>query len=165
MKIGITGASGHLGAATVEHLKKRVGAVQIVGISRTPQKVAALSVEARVGDFDQPDSLAKAFAGLDRVLIIPTNDMRPGVRAKQGTTAIQRAVDAGVAHVVFMSALGARAAEVPYLWESYFVPEQALMRAARSWSIRSRGGGRRSPRDRRPPRRDLPGHRPRVLQR
>ena len=50
-------------------------------------------------------------------------------------TAIQCAVDAGVGHVVFTSALGTRAAEVPHLWQSYFAPEQALMRLAKRWTI------------------------------
>ena len=135
MKIGISGASGHLGAATVAELKTRAPDAQLVGISRTPEKVSALGIEARFGDFDQPDSLTRAFAGLDRLLIIPSSDMRPGVRAAQGRDAIQRAVDAGVEHVVFTSSLGTRSAEVPHLWQSYFVPEQALMRLAKKWTI------------------------------
>lgn len=135
MKIGISGASGKLGAATVAALKLHAPDAQLVGISRSPDKVSALGIEARFGDFDQPDSLTTAFAGLERLLIIPSGDMRPGVRATQGHDAIQRAVDAGVGHVVFTSALGTRAAEIPHLWQSYFVPEQTLMRLAKKWTI------------------------------
>jgi len=135
MKIGISGASGHLGVATVAELKSRAPEAQLVGISRTPDKVSALGIEARFGDFDQPDSLTKAFAGLDRLLIIPSSDLRPGVRATQGQAAIQSAADAGVEHVVFTSSLGTRSAEIPHLWQSYFVPEQALMRLAKKWTI------------------------------
>ncbi len=135
MKIGISGASGKLGAATVAALKLHAPDAQLVGISRSPDKVSALGIEARFGDFDQLDSLTTAFAGLERLLIIPSGDMRPGVRATQGHDAIQRAVDAGVGHVVFTSALGTRAAEIPHLWQSYFVPEQTLMRLAKKWTI------------------------------
>lgn len=135
MRIGITGASGRLAGATVAELRSRAPGAQLVGISRSPEKVSAFGVEARFGDFDQPDSLTNAFAGLDRLLIIPSSDMRPGVRATQGRDAIQRAADAGVEHVVFTSALGTRWAEVPHLWQSYFVPEQALMRLAKRWTI------------------------------
>jgi NAD(P)H dehydrogenase (quinone) len=135
MKIGISGASGRLGGATVAELKSRAPDAQLVGISRSPDKLSALGIEARFGDFDQPDSLTEAFAGLDRLLIIPTGDMRPDVRATQGRDAIQRAVDVGVEHVVYMSSLGTRAAEVPHLWQSYFVPEQTLMRLAKQWTI------------------------------
>ena len=83
MKIGISGASGQLAMATLAALKSRAPQAQLVGISRSPDKVSALGVEARFGDFDKPDGLSKAFAGLDRLLIIPSDDMRPGARAKQ----------------------------------------------------------------------------------
>jgi NAD(P)H dehydrogenase (quinone) len=115
MKIGITGASGHLGGATVAEVKSRAKDPQVVGISRSPDKVRALGVEARFGDFDQPESLDQAFAGLDRLLVIPSTDMRPGVRAKQAQDAIERAAKAGVEHIVFTSSLGTRHAEVPHL--------------------------------------------------
>lgn len=135
MKIGITGVSGQLGSATLRYLKERAPPAQLVGISRTPDKVTAPGVEARFGDFDKPESLDKAFAGLDRVLIIPTTDMRPGARAAQTTKAIEAAVQAGVGHVVYFSSLGTRWEVQPHLWESYFVPEQALMRTAKRWTI------------------------------
>jgi NAD(P)H dehydrogenase (quinone) len=135
MKIGITGASGKLGASTVAEVKARAPEAQLVGISRSPDKVRALGIEARFGDFDEPDSLTKAFAGLDRLLVIPSSDIRPGVRARQGHDAIQRAADAGVEHIVFTSSLGTRFAEVPHVWQSYFVPEQALIRLAKKWTI------------------------------
>jgi NAD(P)H dehydrogenase (quinone) len=135
MHIGISGASGQLGAATVAELKLRAPDVRLVGISRTPDKVREVGIDARFGDFDQPDSLSEAFAGLDRLLIIPSGDMRPGVRATQGRDAIERAVAAGVKHVVFTSSLGTRAAEVPHIWQSYFIPEQTLMRVAPQWTI------------------------------
>ncbi|HEY0711232.1 MAG TPA: NAD(P)H-binding protein [Polyangia bacterium] len=135
MKIGITGASGRLGAATIATLTSRTRDSHLVGISRTPDRVTALGVEARFGDFDQPESLTEAFAGLDRVIIIPSNDMSPGARARQCQEAIRRAVGVGVDHVVFASSVGTRAAEIPHLWQSYFVPEQALMRLAKQWTI------------------------------
>lgn len=135
MRIGISGASGQLGTATVAAVQERAPDAQIVGISRSPETVEALGIESRFGDFDQPDSLTAAFAGLDRLLIIPSADMRPGVRATQGRDAIERAVAAGVGHVVFTSALGTRAAEVPHVWQSYFVPEQTLMRLAPQWTV------------------------------
>ena len=41
MKIGISGASGQLGRATIAELQARAPGVQIVGISRTPDEVKA----------------------------------------------------------------------------------------------------------------------------
>jgi NAD(P)H dehydrogenase (quinone) len=136
MNIGISGASGHLGSATVRALKGRLDAkANIVAISRNPDKIAALGVETRAGDFDKPATLTEAFRGLDKLVVIPTSDMTPAARSKQACAAIVQAVAAGVRHITYLSAAGARYAELPHLWESYFVPEQALMRAAKEWSI------------------------------
>jgi NAD(P)H dehydrogenase (quinone) len=139
MNIGVTGASGHLGSATVRELKARLGTSEdIVGISRTPDKIAALGVETRTGDFDRPETLTESFRGLDKLVIIPPTDMRPAVRSSRSTqacAAIERAVAAGVRHITYLSAGGTRFAEPPHLWESFFVPEQALMRSAAQWSI------------------------------
>ena len=136
MNIGVSGASGHLGSATVRELKARLGAkANIVGISRTPDKIAALGVEARAGDFNEPETLTEAFRGLDKLVVIPPSDMKSAVRSAQTCAAIDKAVAAGVRHITYLSAAGTRFAEPPHLWESFFVPEQALMRSAKQWSI------------------------------
>jgi NAD(P)H dehydrogenase (quinone) len=136
MNIGVSGASGHLGSATVRELKARLGGkVNIVAISRTPDKIAALGVETRAGDFDEPETLTEAFRGLEKLVVIPPSDMKSDARSKQACTAIDKAVAAGVRHITYLSGAGTRFAERPHLWESFFVPEQALMRSAREWSI------------------------------
>lgn len=132
MKIGVSGASGKLGAGVVAHLGLRPG-VEVVGITRTPKTTAGH--EARFGDYDQPESLDAAYAGLDRLLIIPTVALAPGQRARQNLAAIDAARRAGVPHVVFMSSAGARARPEPDVWASYFAAEQHLMRTAPRWSI------------------------------
>ena len=45
MKIGISGASGHLGTAIIAELKKRAPNAQIVGVSRTPEKATSLGID------------------------------------------------------------------------------------------------------------------------
>ena len=136
MNVGVSGASGRLGSAILRELQARLGGeANIVGISRSPAKIAAPGVEARAGDFDKAETLTEAFRGLDKLVIIPTSDMVPGARSKQASSAIDQAVAAGVRHITYLSAVGARFAELPHLWESYFGPEQALMRSGRQWSI------------------------------
>jgi len=132
MKIGVSGASGKLGASVVEHLGLRPG-VEVVGITRTPK--ATSGHESRFGDYDQPESLDAAYAGLDRLLIIPTVALAPGQRTQQNLAAIDAARRAGVPHVVFMSSAGARARPEPDVWASYFAAGQHLMRTAPRWSI------------------------------
>src|SRR5690554_6513673 len=123
MKIGVSGASGQLGAATVRELKAR--GARVVGISRTPKAVQGAD-EARFGDYDRAESLAAAYAGLDSVLIIPTTDLRPGIRGKQNVTAIDAAVAAGVGRTVFVSSAGTRDVPEPDVWASYYAAEQRL---------------------------------------
>ena len=73
MKIGVSGASGHLGRAAVSELLKRADGHEIVAISRTPETISR-PAKGRFGDYDQPESLAEAYADLDRLLIIPSLD-------------------------------------------------------------------------------------------
>jgi len=134
MKIGVSGASGHLGSATVAELLQRPGGHEVVAISRTPETVTA-PAQGRFGDYNQPESLAYAYAGLDRLLIITTVDSEPGRRGTQNVAAIDAAVKAGVRHIVFMSAVGTRQEEEPARGASYWRGEQHLMATARAWTI------------------------------
>lgn len=134
MKIGISGASGQLGQAVLAELVQRGAGHQVVGISRSPGKVQR-PAEGRQGDFDAPDTLTAAFSGLDRLLLIPSVDLRPGVRGRQLQNAIDAAVSAGVKHLFLMSAAGTRQAEAPALGEAYWTAEQYLIRTAPAWTI------------------------------
>src|SRR6184192_2631993 len=132
MKIGVSGASGHLGRAVVSELLQRPGGHEVVAITRTPETVSG-PARGRFGDYNRPESLAKAYAGLDRLLIIPTVD--PGKRVAQNVAAIDAAVRAGVKHIVFMSAAGARQEEEPALGASFWRGEQHLIATAPAWTI------------------------------
>ena len=104
MKIGVSGASGHLGKGVVSELLQRPDGHEVVAISRTPETVSG-PAQGRFGDYNRPESLAEAYAGLDRLLIITTADPEPGKRGAQNVAAIDAAVKAGVKHIVFMSAV------------------------------------------------------------
>jgi NAD(P)H dehydrogenase (quinone) len=134
MKIGVSGASGQLGRAVLRELAARAQGHTIVAISRTPEK-AGPGVEGRLGDYDRADTLAQAYAGLDRLLLIPTSDQRPGKRGEQNVTAIKAAVQAGVKHIVFMSAAGTREQEEPNIGASYWAGEQYLIKNAPRWTV------------------------------
>src|SRR5271167_1836390 len=110
MKIGVSGASGQLGRAVVSELLQRPGGREVVAITRTPETVSG-PAQGRFGDYDRPESLEAAYAGLDRLLVITTVDPVPGRRAAQNVAAIDAAVKAGVGHIVFISAVGTRREE------------------------------------------------------
>jgi NAD(P)H dehydrogenase (quinone) len=134
MQIGVSGASGHLGRSVVSELLQRPGGHQVVAITRTPEIVAA-PAHGRFGDYDRPESLAAAYAGLDRLLIITTVDPQPGKRGTQNVAAIDAAVKAGVKHIVFTSAVGTRQEQEPARGASYWRGEQHLIATAPAWTI------------------------------
>ena len=134
MKIGVSGASGHLGKAAISELQRRASGHDLVAISRTPQSVSG-PAEGRFGDYDRPESLAKAYAGLDRLLIITTLAPEPGKRGAQNVSAIDAAVQAGVKHIVFMSGVATRQEEEPARGASYWRGEQHLIATAPAWTI------------------------------
>lgn len=105
----VTGASGQLGRAVINHLLGtfKVPADRIIATTRTPANLAELAargVAVREADFDDTASLVQAFAGASRVLIISTNElMIQGKRREQQLAAVAAAKQAGVAHLLYTS--------------------------------------------------------------
>lgn len=54
MKIAVTAASGHLGAAVVKALIDRVGASSVVALARRVERAAAPGVEVRLAATTNP---------------------------------------------------------------------------------------------------------------
>lgn len=105
MKILVTGATGKLGSKVVEALLKKVPADQLAVSVRNPQKaegLRSLGIEVRHGDFDQPETLEKAFAGIDRLLIISA-DGDNETRIRQHTHAVEAAAKAKVGFIAYTS--------------------------------------------------------------
>jgi NAD(P)H dehydrogenase (quinone) len=105
----VTGAAGHLGSLTIASLiaDQKVAPKDIIATTRKPEALAALAkqgVAVRAADFDQPESLAKAFAGATRLLLISTDALdRPGRRLEQHRRAVAAAAKAGVRHILYTS--------------------------------------------------------------
>jgi len=105
-KILVAGASGHLGQRVVELLHNQ-GYTNLVAASRTPSKLqhlADLGIQIRRADFNDPGSLPAAFEGIDRLLLISTDELhKPGLRIRQHGNAIDAAKASGVEHIVYTS--------------------------------------------------------------
>ncbi|OXS77448.1 SDR family oxidoreductase [Domibacillus enclensis] len=105
MKRLVTGATGKLGSKIVESLLQTIPAEELAVSVRHPEKaehLRALGVDVRHGDFDQPDTLDAAFAGIDRLLIISA-DGDNETRIRQHTHAVEAAERAGVQFIAYTS--------------------------------------------------------------
>ncbi|MUT65957.1 SDR family oxidoreductase [Paenibacillus sp. NEAU-GSW1] len=109
MKVLVTGATGNLGALVVEGLIKVMPVEQIAVSVRDPKKAEKLSgvgIDVRYGNFNEPESLVKAFEGIDRLLIISSGDLQG--RDQQHINAIKAAKEAGVQFIAYTSAPNAQ---------------------------------------------------------
>lgn len=104
----VTGANGQLGRRIVDRLIARRGNADGIAVSvRDTAKAADLAqrgVSVRQGDFDHPETLAAAFAGVERVVLISTDGPKD-VRIGQHAAAIAAAKAAGVQHILYTSFL------------------------------------------------------------
>lgn len=104
--IAITGATGHLGRLVIEKLLESVPAGELVAAVRSPDKagdLAARGVQLRQADYDRPETLKTAFAGVDKLLLISSSEV--GRRAPQHRAVIGAAVDNRVALLAYTSIL------------------------------------------------------------
>jgi NAD(P)H dehydrogenase (quinone) len=107
-KILVIGASGQLGRLVIEALLKTVPAADIAAGVRTPANaadLAKLGVDVRQADYTRPEALEQAFAGIERVLLISSNEL--GQRATQHQNVIDAAKKAGVKLLAYTSVLHA----------------------------------------------------------
>ena len=109
MKMLVTGATGKFGTKVVETLLKTVPASQLAVSVRKPEKAEGLrtrGVDVRQGDFDYPETLDSAFAGIDRLLIISA-DGDNETRIRQHANAVSAAERAGVTFIAYTSLVNA----------------------------------------------------------
>jgi NAD(P)H dehydrogenase (quinone) len=114
----VTGASGHIGRRVSELLAQQNAKMRLM--SRTPDKVLRLAeAEVVAGDFRDTRSLAQAFAGVEKALVI-SGKAEPGERARQHGNVFEAAARAGVKHIVYLSLKGAAPTSVyPYCRDHY----------------------------------------------
>ena len=105
MTIAITGATGHLGRLVINQLKDQVPASDLVALVRSPAKASDLGVSAREADYSKPETLDRALAGVNTLLLISSSEV--GQRAVQHHNLIAAAKNQGVKRIVYTSLLHA----------------------------------------------------------
>jgi NAD(P)H dehydrogenase (quinone) len=136
MKLLVTGATGKLGTKIVETLLKSVPSSQLAVSVRNPEKAEGLrarGVDVRQGDFDRPETLASAFAGIDRLLMISA-DGDNETRIRQHTNAIAAAKVAGVKFIAYTSLANASESKI-FLAEVHRTTEEAIIKTGIPYSF------------------------------
>ncbi|MDD4732597.1 MAG: NmrA family NAD(P)-binding protein [Desulfovibrio sp.] len=106
-KILITGATGNVGGAALRALREKD--TDVIAAVHDPAKVESVrgtGAEVRLLDYADPDSVARALEGVDRLFaMVPLHeDMR-----RWGSVLLHAAKEAGVSYVVRSSSMGADA--------------------------------------------------------
>ena len=136
MKIGVTGATGQLGTLVIEELKKRIPHDEIVALVRSPEKATKLGVETRMFDYSKPEGLTEALKGIDRLLLISSNEI--GQRAKQHDNVIDSAWKNGVKWIVYTSLLKADTSSLS-LAPEHVTTEKTLIESGIDYTILRNG--------------------------
>lgn len=127
--IAVTGATGQLGRLVIADLLNIAPAARITGLVRNAaaaKDLADRGVEVRTADYNDPASLAAALAGVDKVLLISSNEI--GRRAQQHRNVIDAAKAAGVKLLAYTSILHADAS--PLALAAEHRETEALIRAS-----------------------------------
>lgn len=106
--IVVTGANGQLGRLVLAELQRLAPSARRIGLVRdldTAQDVRAFGVELRKADYDAPETLASALAGVDKLLLISSSEV--GQRVAQHRNVIAAAKAAGVRLLAYTSILHA----------------------------------------------------------
>lgn len=103
--LAVTGATGNLGRLVIEHLlDEGVEPSNIVAAVRSPKKAADFAdrgVEVRKADYTLPDTLESAFEGVDRLLLISSNEV--GRRVDHHRNVVEAAKEADVDFLAYTS--------------------------------------------------------------
>jgi NADH dehydrogenase len=138
----VAGGTGTLGRQTVARLAARGLRVRV--LTRDPARARPLegpAVEVAVGDVRQPETLARAAAGARTVVSAVHGFVGPDAGGPQAVDwrgnldLFRAAADAGVEHVVLLSAQGAAPNHPMELYRMKHRAEEALRASGLAWTI------------------------------
>jgi NAD(P)H dehydrogenase (quinone) len=136
--IAITGATGHLGLATIQALQGKIASSEIVAVVRDPQKAASTlpqGVVVRVADYNDPASLLAAFQGVDTVLLISSSELEHEARLREHRNVIDAARQAGARHLLYTSVVNPSPESAFSASPSHFGTEEYLRASGLAYTI------------------------------
>lgn len=138
----ITGASGHLGTAVIDHLLTRISADKIVAMVRTADKgksLKAKGIHIRIGDYSDKTSIRNALQGITKLLLVSSNSEDAFTEHKN---VIDVAKDAAISQIYYTG--GARNENVAEsklgpLTDAYITTENYIVESGLSYTIFQNG--------------------------
>lgn len=141
MTILITGATGKLGSQIIENLLSRLSTSNFVAGVRNLDAAAPLTgrgVEVRCFDYDRPETLQNALAGVSKLLLISSSHTDDAVRLTGHKNVIDAAKTAGVAHILYTSFAFPQAGNV-HPGNVHALTEQAILESGMEYTILRNG--------------------------
>lgn len=129
--IVLLGATGNIGSELLRLLAESGAAVRAV--SRKPPRTSELTrVEWVEGDLANPESLVEIFDGAKKLFLVTGN---AGNMVLLQKNAIAAAEEAGIEHVLKISALGASDHSKSVIGVWHYIIERALRESSLDWTI------------------------------
>ena len=105
MKIGVTAASGKLGQLILAELAASIGADNVVGIARAPEKIGIDGIEIRTADYSDAAVWPEVLEGIDTVVLV-SSPAGAGDRVQMHWNVIEGGALAGVRKMLYTSVIG-----------------------------------------------------------
>lgn len=136
----VTGATGHFGKATINFLlQKDLPASSIAALVRDEAKAADLKEKGiliKTGDYDNYASLVAAFKGVDKLLLVSSNDIAN--RSNQQINAVKAAKEAGVPYILYTSferKNETSSSPIAFIAQSHIDTEKAIKESGLAYTI------------------------------
>lgn len=131
--IAVTGATGLVGGRVATRLSEAGAPLRLVvrDPSRAPQLPGA--EVRRASGYGAGDEMRAALEGADTLLLIPARESAD--RVEQHRTAVDAAVAAGVAHIVYVSAIGAAPDSIWTLVREHWQTEEHIRASGAAWTF------------------------------
>ncbi|MFC6199616.1 SDR family oxidoreductase [Ponticaulis profundi] len=140
IKYMVTGASGQLGALTIDALLKTVPASDIGALVRREEAAAPLrakGVTVRIASYDDEAALVSAFRDVERLLLISSSEV--GQRARQHANVIDAAKANDVDFIAYTSLLRADTSPLTLLAGEHNATENALAASGLTYAVLRNG--------------------------
>jgi NAD(P)H dehydrogenase (quinone) len=105
VKVAVTAASGNLGQLLLPELVRLIGADNVIGIARSPDKISTPDIETRQGDYEHAPDWPAVLKGIDTVILISA-PAGPWDRVQMHRNVIEGAKQAGVRKILYSSVIG-----------------------------------------------------------